>query len=67
MRPDLIAVHPNENRAGLQFADVVASAFFRASDIQQVAEPDVECAKLLKPRMARHPDREVQESFMDLE
>jgi len=56
MRRDLLEVHPNELRPGLQLADVVASAFFRASDVLQVSEHDVECAKLLAPRMARDPD-----------
>ena len=56
MHRDLIEIHPNELRPGLQIADAVASSFFRASDIHQVAEHDPECAKLLMPRIAREPD-----------
>lgn len=52
----LIEIHPNEDRPGLQLADCVASAFFRASDTQQVSNHDPECAKRLSDRMARDPD-----------
>ena len=49
-------VRRNENRPGLQLADVVASAFYRACDLHSLSECDPECAKLLEPRMARNPD-----------
>ena len=57
MHRDLIEIHPNETRPGLQLADAVASSFFRASDIEQVAKHDPKCAELLEPRIARDPDK----------
>ncbi len=56
MRRDLFDVQPDQARPALQLSDIVASAFFRASDIQQTSKFDPECAKRLLPRMARDPD-----------
>ncbi|MEM6498783.1 MAG: DUF3800 domain-containing protein [Pseudomonadota bacterium] len=56
MNRELFEVHPNRTRPCLQLADIIASAFFRASDIHQTSKFDPECAKLLRPRMARDPD-----------
>ena len=46
-----------KERAGLQIADVVASAFFKACDVHDTGGLDPSFAKLLRPRMARLPDR----------
>ena len=59
MRRDLFQVHPNELRPGLQLADAVASSFYRACDIHSIAERDPECAKNLRPRMARDGDTQA--------
>ena len=55
MHRDLVSIHLNKTRSGLQLSDVVASSFFRASDTVQTSQHDPECAKLLEPRMARDP------------
>ncbi|MDX2290418.1 MAG: DUF3800 domain-containing protein [Hyphomicrobiaceae bacterium] len=52
----LFEVHPTNTRPCLLLSDIVASAFFRASDIHQTSKFDPECAKRLRPRMARDPD-----------
>ena len=57
MHRSLLEVHNHNARAGLQLADVVASAFFKASDLYDTGEVDPEFAKLLSPRMARDPNR----------
>ncbi len=57
MHRDLMSVHMNKSRPGLQLSDIVASAFFRSSDVVQTSRHDPECAKLLDPRIARDPDR----------
>ena len=57
MHRDLFDVQPNQARPCLQLADIVASSFFRASDIHQTSKFDPECAKRLRPRMARDPDK----------
>ena len=57
MHPDLLKVYPHLERDGLQLADVVASAFFKACDKYDTGGCDPQFAKLLRPRMARHPDR----------
>ena len=44
-------------RAGLQFADAVAGAFFKACDVHDTGGYDPSYAQLLKPRMGRLPDR----------
>ncbi len=54
---DLFFVHPHWEREGLQLADVVASAFFKACDKHDTGECDPRFAKVLKPRMAREPDQ----------
>lgn len=55
MSRDLVQRYPHTERAGLQLADTVASAFLKAADIYDTGcEPQY--AKLLAPRMARKPD-----------
>lgn len=56
MERDLLEVHNHNARAGLQLADVVASAFFKGCDTHHTGACDPQFAKLLKPRMARDPD-----------
>jgi len=56
MRREHFEVRRNELSPGLQLSDIVASAFFRASDIHQTSQHDPQCAKLLSSRMARDPD-----------
>ena len=51
-----LKVFPHQEREGLQLADVVASAFFKACDKYDTGSCDPSYAKLLKPRMARMPD-----------
>jgi len=46
----------NNVSAGLQFADIVASAFFRACDQHHTLDCDPKYARLLAPVMARQPD-----------
>jgi hypothetical protein len=53
---DLLKVYSHEDREGLQLADVVASAFFKACDKHDTRACDPRFAKLLKPRMARIPN-----------
>lgn len=55
--------HPNQERPGLQLADVVASAFFQAIErtSQGIVRPDY--AKLLEPRVARHPKHKRMYGF----
>ncbi|KPQ06187.1 MAG: Protein of unknown function (DUF3800) [Rhodobacteraceae bacterium HLUCCA12] len=54
---DLLKVYPHYERAGLQIADIVASAFFKAVDKYNTGSCDPSFAKLLSPRMARYRDR----------
>lgn len=56
MDKDLLKVFPHLERSGLQLADVVASAFFKACDKYDTGACDPQFAKLLKPRMGREPD-----------
>ncbi|HEY8594118.1 MAG TPA: DUF3800 domain-containing protein [Devosiaceae bacterium] len=56
LHPDLFFVYPHWQREGLQLADIVASAFFKACDKHDTGACDPQFAKLLKPRMAREPD-----------
>jgi hypothetical protein len=56
MHPQLLRIFPHRGRAGLQLADVVASAFFKACDCHDTGACDPEFAKLLGPRMCRVPD-----------
>ena len=53
MDRDLFEVQPNHSRPCLYLSDIVASAFFRASDIYHTRQQDPQCAMLLQPRMAR--------------
>lgn len=57
LESELLRVYPHQERAGLQLADVVASAFFKACDLHQTSGCDPQFAKLLEPRMARANDR----------
>lgn len=57
MESNLLKIYPHQERAGLQLADVVASAFFKAADTQNTGGSDPRFAKLLAPRMARYRDR----------
>lgn len=54
---DLLKVYPHYDRAGLQLADVVASAFFKACDIHNTGGCDPRFAMLLRSRMARFQDK----------
>lgn len=49
---DQITSRPNKNRAGLQLADVVASAFYQAMEPDVNGNVKTEYAKALRPRMA---------------
>ncbi|WID95950.1 DUF3800 domain-containing protein [Bosea vestrisii] len=51
----LFKVYPHHERAGLQLADIAASAFFKACDKHDTGACDSTFAKLLAPRMARQP------------
>jgi hypothetical protein len=50
-----VVIFNHKERAGLQLADTVASAFFKACDYVDTGECDPEFAKLLDPRMCRDP------------
>jgi hypothetical protein len=52
----LVFIFSHKERAGLQLADTVASAFFKACDYVDTGECNPEFAKLLEPRMGRDPD-----------
>ncbi|MBM2575259.1 DUF3800 domain-containing protein [Jannaschia sp. Os4] len=54
---ELAKVYPHYDRAGLQLADVVASAFFKAVDKYNTGSCDPRFAAKLQPRMARFRDR----------
>lgn len=47
--------YPNRMRAGLQFSDVISSAFFQAVERTPDGKVRPEAAKLLKPRMCMRP------------
>src|SRR3546814_5265791 len=49
---DLMEDHPHDSRAGLQLADVIASAFYQAADCLGPGSWDVEPAKALTRIMA---------------
>lgn len=53
MDRSLLKFYPHKERPGLQIADIVASAFFKACDLHDTRECDPQFAKLLRPRMAR--------------
>jgi hypothetical protein len=56
MHRDLLFIYPHKRRSGLQLADAVASAFFKACDHLDTGACDPEYARLLEPRMCRAPD-----------
>jgi len=53
---DLLEVYAHNEKPGLQFADAVASAFYKACDVYHTGGCDPTFAKQLMPRMARDPD-----------
>lgn len=53
---ELLKVYPHYERAGLQLADIVASAYFKAADKYNTGSCDPRFAKSLKPRMAKYRD-----------
>ena len=57
---DLLKVYPHYERAGLQLADIVASAFFKAADKYNTGSCDPRFAKALRPRIAKFRDRPNQ-------
>ena len=56
MHRDLLFIYPHKQRSGLQIADSVASAFFKACDYLDTGACDPEFARLLGPRMCHAPD-----------
>ncbi len=50
---DLMEAHPHGERAGLQLADFVASAFYQAIDVNGQAKWNIEPAQTLEPIMAK--------------
>lgn len=54
---ELLKVYPHYERAGLQLADIVASAFFKAADKYSTGSCDPRFAKALRPRVAKYRDR----------
>jgi hypothetical protein len=53
---NLLRVYPHLEREGLQLADAVAAAFFKACDKYDTGACDPQYAKSLRDRMAREPD-----------
>lgn len=53
MHMNLLRVYPHQDREGLQLADVVAAAFFKACDKHDTGACDPQYAKRLHGRMAR--------------
>jgi len=56
MHINLLRIYPHLEREGLQLADAVAAAFFKACDKHDTGACDPQFAKLLRDRMAREPD-----------
>lgn len=56
LHPNLLRVYPHLEREGLQLADTVASAFFKACDKHDTGGCDPQYAIALENRMARQPD-----------
>lgn len=56
LETDLMEDHPHQNRAGLQLADAIASAFYQAIDCLGPGAWVVDPAKLLSPIMAKEND-----------
>lgn len=54
---------PHKTRAGLQMADWVAGAFFKAADKHSTGGADPRFAKILEPRMARLPPSTLKAGF----
>lgn len=52
LRYGLVDYAPHQSVAGLQLADIVASAFYQASDVLDVSQ-DTSFAEALRPKMAR--------------
>ncbi len=63
LHPDLMHVHNHAERDGLKLPDIVASAFFKAVDVQQTRACDPSFARLLAPKMARAPDTDQIAGF----
>lgn len=57
MSPHLLTVYPHQDREGLQLADLVASAFFKACDKYDTGKCDPSFARALIGRMGREPDK----------
>lgn len=57
---DLLKVYPHYERSGLQLADIVASAFFKAADKYNTGSCDPRFARALRPRMARYRDQATE-------
>lgn len=53
IRMDLMFDYPHDERAGLQLADIVASAFYQASDASGPGEWCIDAASALAPIMAK--------------
>lgn len=56
MHRELFHVFNHNERLGLHLADIAAGAFFKAADKYDTGGCDPQFARLLSPRMARHPD-----------
>jgi Protein of unknown function (DUF3800) len=56
LHPNLLRVYPHLQREGLQLADTVASAFFKACDKYDTGGCEPKYAMALEGRMAREPD-----------
>jgi hypothetical protein len=56
LQVDIRLGYPHLEREGLQLADAVAAAFFKACDKHDTGACDPQFAKLLRDRMAREPD-----------
>lgn len=61
LRTDLMFDYPHDQRAGLQLADIVASAFYQAADASGPGEWSTDGAMALSPIMAR--ENGVQRDF----
>jgi hypothetical protein len=56
MHRDLMRVYNHLERDGLKLPDIVASAFFKAVELDDAGNCDTSYAKLLKPVMAKAPN-----------
>lgn len=54
---NLLQVYPHYERAGLGFADILASSFFKACDVYNTRSCDPRFARELCPRIARFRDK----------